>query len=256
MANRGETFDIFSQEDFSEDLQAILESTTFLTSQSGHNQNTETAEDLIREHREKAEQLQGISNNLHSRDERKWLKKHGKSRYIDFDDLQRSKLKRYFTALDEDGSGSIGIEELEEPLIALGLAETKEQVMRIIEEVDDDGSGTIEFEEFLSIIKNKHGKEHSPMYDLFQNMMRGNLEGVDNTLPFKMVYTNYRRRKMIDALMSDDSSKRVEGGKVLKAYKRQLYVKKKEERRQRDQLKETYEDLLSNSSGSSIDLDT
>lgn len=44
------------------------------------------------------------------------------------------------------------MDELEEPLIGLGLADTKEEVEAMIDAVDDDKSGQIEFEEFLSII--------------------------------------------------------------------------------------------------------
>ena len=50
--------------------------------------------------------------------------------------------------MDGDGSGksildlgSIGLEELEDPLIALGLAQTREEVEKLIEEVDEDKSG-------------------------------------------------------------------------------------------------------------------
>ncbi len=39
-----------------------------------------------------------------------------------------------------------------EPLISLGIAETIEEVKKIIDSVDDDGSGKIEFGEFLKII--------------------------------------------------------------------------------------------------------
>jgi len=53
--------------------------------------------------------------------QRQWLRKHGKERYIDFDDKQLKMLKDCFNDLDEDGSGSIGIDELQDPLIALGL---------------------------------------------------------------------------------------------------------------------------------------
>ena len=51
------------------------------------------------------------------------------------------KLKDVFMTLDEDGSGSIGVEELQDPLIGLGFAENVYQVMDMIEKVDDDGSG-------------------------------------------------------------------------------------------------------------------
>jgi len=55
--------------------------------------------------------------------------------------------------LDEDGSGAIGVDELEDPLIALGLVENRQQVAQIVAMVDEDGSQQIEFDEFLSIIK-------------------------------------------------------------------------------------------------------
>ena len=44
---------------------------------------------------------------------------------------------------------------MEEPLISLGIAESREDVKKLIYTVDDDGS--IEFKEFLEIIKNKNG---------------------------------------------------------------------------------------------------
>lgn len=45
------------------------------------------------------------------------------------------------------------MDELEDPLIALGLVENRQQVQEIVDLVDEDGSNQIEFGEFLSIIK-------------------------------------------------------------------------------------------------------
>ena len=50
--------------------------------------------------------------------------------------------------------GKIDIDELEEPLIAFGLCETREEVINLVKQVDLDGNGTIEFDEFLLILKN------------------------------------------------------------------------------------------------------
>jgi len=50
----------------------------------------------------------------------------GKAKYIDFEDEARTKLKTYFRSLDDDDSGSIGVDELEEPLIALGLLDSRQ----------------------------------------------------------------------------------------------------------------------------------
>ena len=57
---------------------------------------------------------------------RKWLVKHGKAELLDFQDFEIAKLKECFGSLDSDGSGAIGIEELEDPLIGLGLADTRQ----------------------------------------------------------------------------------------------------------------------------------
>lgn len=62
-------------------------------------------------------------------------------------------MKKYFHELDEDGSGSIGIEELEKPLISLGLCRSRQEVQKIMDLVDEDKSGQIEFNEFLNILK-------------------------------------------------------------------------------------------------------
>lgn len=56
--------------------------------------------------------------------------------------------------MDDDGSGSIGWQELKEPLIGLGLTDSVEQILEMIELVDEDRSGLIEFPEFLQIIRN------------------------------------------------------------------------------------------------------
>lgn len=63
---------------------------------------------------------------------RNWLKLHGKSKYIDFKDEERQLLRGYFNSLDDDDSGQIGVDELEDPLIALGLVDNRQQVQRMV----------------------------------------------------------------------------------------------------------------------------
>jgi hypothetical protein len=57
-----------------------------------------------------------------------------------------------FDSLDETSSGSIGVDQLESPLIGLGFANNRVEIRQMIDEVDDDKSGFIEFPEFLKII--------------------------------------------------------------------------------------------------------
>lgn len=88
----------------------------------------------------------------------------GKSHCIEFQDSEIKLLRRYFKSLDDDDSGSIGVDELEDPLIALGLVDNRQQVQRIVQMIDDDGSEMIEFPEFLKIIKMGGSKAVSCCY--------------------------------------------------------------------------------------------
>ena len=85
--------------------------------------------------------------------------KHGRKHLLDFGDDEIKKLKECFCSLDEDGEGTISIEELETPLIGLGFADSRAEVEEMVNEVDEDGSGEIEFDEFLLIIKNSNTKD-------------------------------------------------------------------------------------------------
>lgn len=72
---------------------------------------------------------------------------------IDFTLQERKKLREIFDDLDADGSGAIGVDELEEPFIALDLASNRDSINDLISKVDEDGGGEIDFDEFLTIIR-------------------------------------------------------------------------------------------------------
>lgn len=100
--------------------------------------------------------------------------------------------------MDGDGSGAIGIEELEDPLIGLGFAENRDEVQEMIDLVDDDGSGMIEFGEFLGtikkyignsilgIIKNSDGNEKTAKINKFFKDLTGG-ELAKNDLGFNLL---------------------------------------------------------------------
>jgi hypothetical protein len=116
--------------------------------------------------------------------------------------------------MDEDGSGFISVDELLDPLVALGLAETREEVKELFDVVDTDKSNKIEFEEFLAILK--CGDSSSPMAAFFKDMASGQLIPFANDLPFNLVVSNYRRKMLLDGVLRNDPK----GEKVFKAYSR------------------------------------
>ncbi|KAF4739572.1 hypothetical protein FOZ63_026148 [Perkinsus olseni] len=127
---------------------------------------------------------------------------------IDFDDQERRMLRTYFDALDRDSSGSIDVSELEEVMVALGLAEKHSDVEKMLSGVDEDDSGEIEFHEFLSILRRGHSSNDpssSAMFKVFKSLIRGNLGDTEN-LGFKLLTSVYRRKRIMDAMMAKRKS--------------------------------------------------
>ena len=120
---------------------------------------------------------------------------------IDFGDEELKKLQQCFTSLvDDEGSDSIGVDELEDPLIALGLVDNRQQVQQIVQLVDEDGSKMIEFNEFLDIIKggSRSNKGQlagtSAIFDFFKKLTTGKLQNPqEQELPFSLFISSKRR---------------------------------------------------------------
>jgi len=65
---------------------------------------------------------------------------------------EKKSLRRWFSALDADGSGEVTIDELEDPLISTGILKTKEEVLACMRAWDTDNSNTISFDEFVEAL--------------------------------------------------------------------------------------------------------
>ena len=115
------------------------------------------------------------------------------------------------------------MDELAVPLISLGMAESQDDVKKILDEVDDDGTGEIEFKEFLDIIKGKEKPgstggnnkvNKNKIIDFFKDMIKGNIGEkmgagkISRDLPFPLIISTVRRKKLLDSIMSSDADKR------------------------------------------------
>lgn len=69
-----------------------------------------------------------------------------------FTPAQRRSFRKWFNSMDADGSGEVGIKELENPLLSAGVLKSREDLYKMLSEVDKDGSGEISFDEFLNAI--------------------------------------------------------------------------------------------------------
>ena len=129
-------------------------------------------------------------------------------------------MKKCFVSLDEDGGGSIGIEELENPLIGLGFAECKEEIQLMVDEIDKDGSGQIEFDEFLLLLKNTSTSENTAkIKQFFVDLANGNM--LTDGVSFNTIVQQIRRAYMMDAVIGQDPFRVEQGKRIMKNVQRQ-----------------------------------
>ena len=148
--------------------------------------------------------------------QRTWLKKQGKKHYIDFDDNMRKDLHKYFSSIPSKGSKTIQADDLNEPLLALGLVRNRLEVEKLVDVVDSEKTGQLDFEKFLKLLKT--GEGNAPMIDLERELKRMKAVEDSDILPFNLVVSSYLRRMLTEYLMSSDQASRARGEKLLKAY--------------------------------------
>ncbi|KAA0161851.1 hypothetical protein FNF28_04916 [Cafeteria roenbergensis] len=85
-------------------------------------------------------------------DVRDWLARHGQAGDVARLTQNRQLLRMWFERLDTDGSGEIGLDELLEPLVSVGLASGEREVAALIRAVDTSGSGEIDMSEFVALL--------------------------------------------------------------------------------------------------------
>lgn len=142
---------------------------------------------------------------LNEKGKRKWMCKTGKQDLLDFSDEQIRQLKNCFDSLDDDGGGSIGIDELQEPLIGLGFANSTEEVAAMVDAVDDDGSGCIEFPEFLDILKGSGSSESTKeMATFFKKLTTGEIGSKD--ISFSLFVQRSKRKHLMTAILGNKGS--------------------------------------------------
>jgi len=146
---------------------------------------------------------------------RAWLKRHGKKDCVGFPAELRQALKEFFGALDVDSSGAVSIEELYEPLLALGLVETRDQVQALFHKVDSDSSGVIEFTEFVQVLEEGSHRTNSALSEMVRRLV-----DQPEALPFKLRISNARRRMMLTAYGPEEAQ--AKGQMVLKAFQTEL----------------------------------
>ena len=81
-----------------------------------------------------------------------WLSMHGHKTEVLAMTKSVQMLKEWFKFLDAKGTGRVGVAELEEPLVSVGLAASRDDVISLVAAANRDGSGALSFKQFLGLM--------------------------------------------------------------------------------------------------------
>lgn len=139
---------------------------------------------------------------LHEARQRRWLQVHGLTHRVDFSDAQREVLRNYFSAMDGGKSRYISIDQLEQVLTCLGIADTREDVERFAK----SKIKRIDFNDFLKIIVNGdslNSENNKLIFLLFNELIEKK-----NYLNFNIKLLEIRRNGIIESLTSHTANSR------------------------------------------------
>uniref|UniRef100_A0A0N4U4F0 Calmodulin n=1 Tax=Dracunculus medinensis TaxID=318479 RepID=A0A0N4U4F0_DRAME len=84
-----------------------------------------------------------------------------KQKLAEYTNEELEEYRQVFNMFDTDGSGAIGIDELESAMKNFGLEAKRDELELIIEEVDQIGNHEIDFHEFCDVMKRMNAKKRS-----------------------------------------------------------------------------------------------
>eukprot|EP00931_Biecheleriopsis_adriatica_P049444 TRINITY_DN28602_c0_g1_i1.p1 TRINITY_DN28602_c0_g1~~TRINITY_DN28602_c0_g1_i1.p1 ORF type:complete len:328 (-),score=61.86 TRINITY_DN28602_c0_g1_i1:76-1059(-) len=151
---------------------------------------------------------------LHYHKERRWLELKAKQQHVNFTPKERRELRKCFDAL-AGKTGVVTLEQIEDMLISFGIANSRDEVAKLVAKVDDLNAGELSFEQFLELV---FARKDMNMVKVFQDIIEGNLG--DCNLNFLTLLSENRRRHFINAsgAREVDSDQQMVACKVLQNF--------------------------------------
>lgn len=140
-----------------------------------------------------------------------WCQKHGKKVRQKYTNQEKRMLRRWFQQLDNDGSGEVNVEELQDPMLSSGILKTREQVVRVLANVDKNNTMGIDFEEFLLALSSNKLADQSKLRRL-QEM------SADPNLDIDTLLTAERREKLIISILRQCEQRQIDLEKLYKKH--------------------------------------
>ncbi|XP_076068560.1 crustacean calcium-binding protein 23-like [Oratosquilla oratoria] len=113
-------------------------------------------------------------------------------------------LGRFFRRLDEDNSGTLNLEELQDAVIEFGIEMDKEEVEGIMKEFQQDDDATVNYEEFLASLRPPLSDARVEVIGEAFDKMDASGDGVITLEDIQGVYSASQHPKVLEGVATEE----------------------------------------------------
>lgn len=162
-----------------------------------------------------------------------WFKRHNKKNPGSLTMAEKRNLRKWFLKMDIDGSGEVGADELQDPLLSAGVVKSRKDIESMLKSVEKNEDNEVTFDNFLRAVNNSKQCKKDKMKSL-QVMSSDQFFSMDTLL------SQERRRMLLKGIVDDAKVRQTKLEASLESDGSQKMSKK-----QREQLQREHDDQVS-----------
>ena len=140
--------------------------------------------------------LDQIKDDLRKDELESWFKKHAKKDPSNLSMAEKRNLRKWFLKMDIDGSGEVGVDELQDPLLSAGVFKSRADIEKMLRTVEMNDDNEVTFDNFLRAVSNSKACKKDKMKNL-QVMSSDKYFSMDTLL------SQERRKALLKGIVDD-----------------------------------------------------
>lgn len=125
-----------------------------------------------------------------------WFRKHKKKNPSTLSMAEKRNLRKWFLKMDTDGSGEVGADELQDPLLSAGVVKSKKDIEMMLKTVEMNEDKEVTFDNFLKAVNNSKNCKKDKMKNL-------QVMSSDQFFSMETLLSQERRRMLLKGIVDD-----------------------------------------------------
>jgi hypothetical protein len=140
--------------------------------------------------------LDQVRDDLRKDELESYFKRHKKKDPSNLSMAEKRNLRKWFLKMDTDGSGEVGVDELQDPLLSAGVFKTRADIESMLKTVDMNEDNEVTFDNFLRAVSNSKSCNRDKMKNL-------QVMSSDKHFSMDTLLSQERRKSLLKGIVDD-----------------------------------------------------